>query len=154
MTHDQLVIWAAGFFDGEGSIAIRRVKRSSGFIYHLRIHVSQKGVEPLQRFEHIFGGIVLNTLGSKRARSWEAQGPGAARALEKMLPYLTVKKEQAVIALAFQSRPWRGKIKTTKQLQQDEGDWLAIREERARALVEANGNENKGSDFASYDRRS
>lgn len=138
MTRDQKVAWAAGFFDGEGSIAIRRIEKGeSRLTFHLRINASQKIVEPLLRLQEIFGGAVLTSLGKKQARVWEMQGPRAALALTEMLPFLTVKAEQATIALAFQSREWRGKKRTSDQLAQDEADWLGIREARAVALAAA-----------------
>jgi hypothetical protein len=101
------VIWAAGFFDGEGCVCIvKQVKRQK--TYHwLDISVYQNHRASLEELQGLFGGSIVI---EGRAWKWRACGPTAGEALREMLPYLRVKRAQAEIAVAFQSRrlPARG----------------------------------------------
>lgn len=100
----EAVIWAAGFFDGEGCVCItRRLNRSGNAkVYHwLDISVYQNHSASLEELKALFGG----SIGSEgRAWKWRACGPTAAAALREMLPYLRVKRAQAEVAVSFQAR--------------------------------------------------
>jgi hypothetical protein len=95
------VIWAAGFFDGEGCVSIvRRPKRDK--VYHwLDISAYQNHRAPLEELQCLFGGSVRPEAGGWK---WRACGPTAGDALREMLPYLRVKHTQAEIAVPFQAR--------------------------------------------------
>jgi|ERR1017187_7652196 hypothetical protein len=84
------IIWAAGFFDGEGCIeAAERTIRP-------RLSVGQIAIAPLERLESLFGGRVSTP--STGYSHWTLSGTQNVRkALEAMEPYLLVKKEQAHI---------------------------------------------------------
>lgn len=114
MTTDLDIAWAAGFFDGEGSISIRfgkmGVSREYGRrTYTLFLRASQVDRAPLDKFVRIFecgnvGGARQST--SRRAPyfDWCTSGKSAGRILRLMLPHLTVKRERADLALQFQAR--------------------------------------------------
>ena len=92
------IAWAAGFFDGEGSVSISQL-RSGG--YNLRISASQRKREPLDELAELFGGSIYCTPPrGKRAEShsWELSGDRAGNTLVQMRPYLKVKTQQAMIA--------------------------------------------------------
>jgi hypothetical protein len=92
--------YLAGFFDGEGSIVIRQ----SHTIY-LQINVTQTDPRPLQLYVDLFGGKVSKMHDDgywKKSYIWQISSHKAAAALEMMLPYLTVKKAQAELAVEFQ----------------------------------------------------
>jgi hypothetical protein len=93
-----ILAYLAGFFDGEGTIAL---SESS-----LHINVAQVDPAPLQKLVNAFGGSVRikKSTGNPRHRTvstWDLSSTKAANALEAMLPYLWVKRDEAVIALGF-----------------------------------------------------
>jgi hypothetical protein len=99
--------WAAGFFDGEGSINIVRVKHSkNGTMSHvLSVEVSQVDPRPLQYLQEIWGGSIrVRQPSTKKAQPsylWYVRNITAEKFLSEIRPYLRVKGEQADIALAF-----------------------------------------------------
>jgi len=104
------IAWAAGFFDGEGTVDIAKrinywVRKSDNTkqsyeYYVLRVRASQVDLEPLIKLQNWFGGSI-NKRDKQGVASWEAQGPKAEIFLEGVLPYLTVKKIQASLALEY-----------------------------------------------------
>jgi hypothetical protein len=92
--------YLAGFFDGEGCVRARE----DG---HIGVVVSQVGAVPLSRFQELFGGNVreLRRPASPLWRSvsqWALYGRRSINFLEAVLPYLTVKAEQARLAIQLQ----------------------------------------------------
>lgn len=95
------VIWAAGFFDGEGSIGIYKTRRGTSF--QLSIAANQVDPSPLEILVWLFGGNVYNSTARNRPlKSWRLGSRKAAAALQEMHPYLVNKKAQAKVALQFQ----------------------------------------------------
>ena len=94
------VAWAAGFFDGEGCVAAYCYLQKEGYLqYDLTIQVGQVELAPLRRLEEMWGGHINvqneARAGWRRTYCWKLYGRKAASALTEMIPYLTVKKEQA-----------------------------------------------------------
>ena len=95
---DTDIAWAAGFFDGEGSIIFPNNRG-------VRLNVCQKVPAPLERFIKIFklGNILINNTKYKSQPysyySVNIYGETARSILRLMLPYLTVKKVSALQAL-------------------------------------------------------
>ena len=92
--------WAAGFFDGEGTVGCRGRERA----FRLELSVAQKNREELEHFKWCVGDIgrVREDREPKRKISifrWSASAREAAIVLRLLLPYLVGKREQAVIAL-------------------------------------------------------
>lgn len=115
------VAWAAGFFDGEGSISIRKTYsklKSQGTTrqtYGLYLRVAQVDRSPLDKFTLIFGTGSVNKVrrddpNRPMYHDWCAAGESAARILARMLPYLTVKRERALLGLEFQQITGRNRI--------------------------------------------
>lgn len=108
----ELVIWAAGFFDGEGSIFLRKVKKS----YAVRIAVGQVNPAPIRVLKELFGGHI-SLQKSKKYKDqwkWEQDAKSAIITLEELLPYLKVKDNVAAIALDFQKLKRKGRKMTTQ----------------------------------------
>ena len=102
--HDpQWDAWAAGFFDGEGHIGTAK----NGRTLQLRVSCGQVIREPLERFQEMYGG----SLWKQKSRNsnwadawiWQTQTGRAADMLRLMLPFLTVKRAQAELALELQA---------------------------------------------------
>jgi hypothetical protein len=101
-----LVIWAAGFFDGEGCIGVSRSKKGKLCVYYsIQITAFQNVRAPLDIFAQLFGGTIrYSTTHSTGGWVWQLSGRALKLALEEMLPFLVVKREQAQIGIAFQGR--------------------------------------------------
>jgi len=97
--HKEEIIWAAGFFDGEGCISFNKQKRKTCYSFRIDMSIGQKIADPLFVFSTLFGGTVSKQ--GENAFQWHLYGDNAANALRLMLPYLKVKKQQAVIALKW-----------------------------------------------------
>ena len=97
--------WAAGFFDGEGCVLL--VTRTRGRCTEVRLQITavNTDIRPLHRFRELFGGSIQvvqhpgNKHGYKPSWAWVAAHRIAENALQAMLPWLLVKREQAIIAL-------------------------------------------------------
>jgi hypothetical protein len=98
--------WAAGFFDGEGCIHIGKSIQRQYENYQLVISVTQAEREPLDKLQELFGGFIKSYQATRYTRKyhlhWGLSSIKATNALRAMLPYLTVKREQAELALKFQ----------------------------------------------------
>lgn len=93
---EHLIIWAAGFFDGEGHI--RMVHRKS---WSMALTIPQCETSSLERLQGLFGGNVykdtyVDKFPNRRPIwKWYIGGERAKIALKEMLPYLTVKHARA-----------------------------------------------------------
>lgn len=95
------ISYLAGFFDGEGTLGIYRVKRSGH--HYLRVSLCQNRSMPVdllfKQIVHAFGGslTVLKAHGPKKRPhvTWSANSANAAHFLAVVGPHLRVKAEQA-----------------------------------------------------------
>lgn len=103
--------YIAGFFDGEGIVTIHRDKNKGArgprvnLQYTMSVRISQSSLGVLEWIKLKCGGSLTEShLKQKGRRHWTiAKKSNSARVLlEKMLPYLIVKKEQAEHAIEFQ----------------------------------------------------
>lgn len=116
MDFDKAVAYCAGFFDGEGCISLESVKMTEAWHdqhrtapesraayreYRVRIITSQK-------FSDVPLRIMAETVGGKvhwfpSSGLWQhiANGRTAVSALRLLLPYLTVRRAQAEIAVQW-----------------------------------------------------
>lgn len=101
MTKEDL-IWMAGFFDGEGCIALQRQKTKNGYYYSLDIGVGQKYPEPLEIFSEYFGRPVLPQ--GTEMYQWKIYGRKAFQMLCEIAPYLRYKRDQALLAIEYQKQ--------------------------------------------------
>ncbi len=109
-----LLIWMAGFFDGEGCVSIGEGKRKYGpnekkrktsTSYALQVIVGQKDRAPLQHFVDAFGGaLYAHRVRGMEYHRWLVSSDKAAAALIAMLPYLQIKREVAEVGIRFQEQ--------------------------------------------------
>ena len=115
---DTELAWAAGFFDGEGTIGCYSQParlRSNGTTIgrpRLRLCITQNRTDSLARFQHALGG--LGSIGACRPRTGCYQfnvyaDQDVRRALSLLWPYLSgAKRAQTLAALAtFAARSQR-----------------------------------------------
>ena len=115
--------YLAGFFDGEGYIIICRDKTSTGRLnYRLRMGANQVTVEPINLLKQEFGGLIQKSVRTNPKHrdiySWQQHSQKAVVALNSLLPYLVVKREQAEFAIEWvaANRGFKGKLKTETDL--------------------------------------
>jgi hypothetical protein len=112
MDRENLLHYAAGYFDGEGCITLMRMKRSD-YLY-LRVAVVSHDADSLQVFADLFGGEVQYANHGKKigmVHRWDKNGSRARKVLTELLPYLrSAKKNKAadVLKLATQSQRGEG----------------------------------------------
>lgn len=101
-----LVPYLAGFFDGEGHIAIGLNKNPSGKRrWYLRFAAHQVDPRPLQLLKERYGGSIQYTARRGQQRpiyEWVATSIKAYKALKELQPFLIVKADEARLAIAFQ----------------------------------------------------
>lgn len=105
MTEDQELAYLAGFFDGEGSVG---VYGSASRSYHLRASVGGTDERSIRRFMAHFGGTVSFEPKKNNWRpvwKWAVTGREAKVALRALMPFLSVKREQAALALTCPISP-------------------------------------------------
>ncbi len=104
--------WAAGFIDGEGCIHIAKRKPQSkgkSIDYDLTLKISNQNLESLKRISEIFDcGNVLKVSGKgatykykRQMFQWQCYSQEAGNVLKKILPFLTIKKQEAKLAIEF-----------------------------------------------------
>lgn len=104
MTTELDLAWAAGLFDGEGHIGAHLCSGTVYTHWKLSVLVSNVHKPTMDKFQSLVGGRMrLRKNGPGNRKIWVLRlGEGvAAAALEKLLPYLVTKKEQAELALEF-----------------------------------------------------
>jgi LAGLIDADG endonuclease len=102
MTRKQKVIWAAGFFDGEGCISIAKSVSSHtglGTNYRVRIKVAQQVRKPLEIFKELWGGSFTVDRRS-HVHVIQIAGNDAKRMLLEIQPYSVRKTKQIDVALS------------------------------------------------------
>lgn len=104
--------YMAGLFDGEGMVAVRkRVDESTSgkkCYYTLRTQISNTNPDPLDMIYDIWGGGINKRIdirgGNRRPiYDWILTSSKAADFLTAVLPYLIIKKNEAILAIEFQS---------------------------------------------------
>jgi hypothetical protein len=98
--------WAAGFFDGEGYIGLKHLvykRRQTASIFP-RMILTNGFLPALEKFQDIVGSGRIHskhTVGRRRpCWTWEASCRQAESVLLMLMPYLTIKKRQAEIAIS------------------------------------------------------
>ena len=129
------VAYIAGFFDGEGSIFISKSKKQ----YYLGITISNTNLSVLESIQRVMGGEISkspdnreNRLQLFRLRLYSSE---AKKFLERLLPYLKIKKEQARLAIEFQSKMEKGKLTIPKEEQEKYRIQINQKRKRKWALI-------------------
>ena len=93
--------YAAGVIDCDGSIYVANCGKSQS--PHLRVAVYNTRRGLIDWFADKYGGTVgeCKRGGRSREYSWTLYGRGASTVLMDILPYLVIKREQALLAIEF-----------------------------------------------------
>lgn len=102
---DSIIPWAAGFFDGEGSVMLSRSVGPARTIYGLKAKAVQIDPRPLRKLQDKWGGKVWKSKSRnpnwRPVWTWEVRGLDAVVFLKDVLPYLQVKEKQAAAAIDY-----------------------------------------------------
>lgn len=91
--------WAAGFFDGEGSISAYTDRRDG--LPYIALNVAQRDRRALLRLQRLFGFGGVGKPNAKGVSYWQVYGHEKVQAVVAALwPFLIVKREQAAAKLA------------------------------------------------------
>ncbi len=106
---ETLYAYIAGLIDGEGCISIRRCKQGKFIYYKPMIEVGMTDRQPIELLEKTFGNSawyeVIPT-GKRKliCHKWRVTGSNCVPVLNPILPYLIVKRKQALIVIEFIKR--------------------------------------------------
>jgi hypothetical protein len=101
---EELEVYSAGLFDGEGSVGVYRKKRGKYIRHDLHVGIKMTDINPLQYLRAYFGGSISFPRVSgnrKKQYAWQLTATKAVNFLEKIYPYLKVKQPGAVLAIQF-----------------------------------------------------
>lgn len=105
MNDELLWAWAAGIVDGEGSISIFKIGKSS---YSVVLHVGMSHKETIARIRTIFGDGQIREdkqpQGRKTMYVLRLYGKRAVEIVKRLLPYLFTKKRQAELVIEFDEK--------------------------------------------------
>ncbi len=100
--------YLAGLFDGEGSIYIERAAPKDfkvGYRYQLKAAIRIREYWALEAYHQVFGGSLKVSRRSNPMYadigSWRLCDKSAALLIDAILPYLRLKRRQALIAIEF-----------------------------------------------------
>ena len=108
---DTQIAWAAGFLDGEGCFSIKRYRKhgQGEYLYYVAMIscgqvAKPDGIIAIEKLKELFGGSISKyylTRNRSDVVSWMVTSNNARNCIEKLLPYLIVKKSQAIILQEF-----------------------------------------------------
>lgn len=115
LTPQELLAWVAGFVDGDGCLQIvkqtyKSPERAHRPNYRPRLTISQSDPTPLMRVRKILGlrGCLaeVHTTAQNNSTPYNLtyDGRAAMEAIDRLAPYLFVKRPQALAMLAFQAQ--------------------------------------------------
>jgi hypothetical protein len=93
------IAWAAGYFDGEGSVSIPL--KSQKWPY-LQVAISCKDARPLRRIQNLFAGAVTKDNRSGGCFRWQVQSREAIAFMKLIRPYLSCKDKAVAVGLSFE----------------------------------------------------
>lgn len=107
---DLIMAYVAGLIDGDGSISLIRESRSSGFKYYPCVQLSNVFEGMINFLQETFGGckkIKSTQAHAKKVQYvWNIRGlETCASFLEKVIPFLILKKKQAKVLLDYVKNP-------------------------------------------------
>jgi len=85
--------WAAGFYEGEGSVLLHR--------HTFRITIPQKQREPLDRLQSWYGGSIKDPVPSKDLSVWYLAGQGARNFMTDIYPMLSPRRQEQAQRAGF-----------------------------------------------------
>lgn len=135
----------AAFLDGEGTIAIRRIKRGDAQSYQMRVEIMVTNTDPrlMTWLKERFGGCVGRGGNSGvvyKCFKWRIECKRAHDLLVKCLPYFVIKREQAELAIAFRKTVvMNGRTKSNEVIRERMALKAALQQSRTAHLEQTEG---------------
>jgi hypothetical protein len=101
---NEMTVYFAGLFDGEGSVGVYRSNRGKYVRHDLKAGIKMTDITPLRYLRAYFGGSISipHVSGNRKKQyAWQISATKAAIFLEKIYPYLKVKQDGAVLGIQF-----------------------------------------------------
>jgi hypothetical protein len=140
MNKETDLAWAAGFIDGEGCVSLIKRRNGDGYLYYqANLNVPQIDKAPLDKLKEMFGGNIRanKIIGNRRPSfTWTIHAASCRKALQEMLPYLIVKKKEALLLLSIDFDYTR---LTDEKLMQRENVWAALRDHHKNFIFKVGG---------------
>ncbi len=115
--------WLAGFLDGEGCFALRKNGTNH---YQVNIFLSNTARIALDRVQYWYAGSIYEyknvPKGQKRQYRWECPTDSHVVFLEDVIPYLFLKKPQALLVLEF-TKNKKNFLRIKRHMSQEELDY-------------------------------
>ncbi len=98
--------WAAGFIDGDGTINMYKRKRKNSFDYYVKLSAVNTNRTCLEKLQLMFGGSICQMHSTEKHPKWRNSWiwtlthKRAEKAIKAISPYLLIKHEQSVLAIA------------------------------------------------------
>ena len=93
--------YLAGFFDGEGCVRVNKTPTKNTISYHLIVTIANNDRSVLDSCKELYGGDV-RPKGKRDCFSWSLFSKASIeKFLMDSLPYLVVKRDEALVALEF-----------------------------------------------------
>ena len=104
MTKQEKISYLAGFLDGDGHFRCQDTVNGRGKHYHYTMIIGTNTNKDIMNWlKDNFGGTIAKKYNVKEGHKpcwfWRLQGKKAVHLMNEMLPYLIVRKEQAIKAL-------------------------------------------------------
>lgn len=117
LTERELLIYLAGYFDGEGCVSVQKATKKYPY---LQVQVASGDKEIIEKYFEVFGGHLYKEKGgtNRQLYRWTIGGAKAQEVLKILLPFLFAKKAQAELALIPNFRPGRQGIRLTAEERQ------------------------------------
>ncbi len=119
---NQDIVYASGFFDGEGNVHLALDKRANPPRVVLMVTITNTRRDVLDWFKENFSGNVFPVnvhpkRGHKRGYNWRLYSRSACMFLKSIYPYVKIKKEQVGIALTlYDTKNRRGKRRSQEEV--------------------------------------
>ena len=157
--------YCAGFIDGEGCISIVKTdqrKKSNNVEYYysrgFRLFLNMSITDSTKSLDYLVGALggktyvhARKTNMNRQVFSWYCDGNRALTAIKKILPYLIIKKQEAILGIEFQNHINRNKVNTYRYgreylYEERKEMYYKMKElKKNRADVEHNSSENESS---------
>lgn len=98
MTKKEIIIWIAGFIDGEGCFNITRTRTT----IHPRVLIVNTNLDSLKLIQGLYGGDITSRKVREKWKNFNSlrlQWRNAKKLISDIFPYLILKKKQAKLCL-------------------------------------------------------
>ncbi len=114
-----LIAYLAGLIDGDGSIQINKRHKKTEYLASLKICMTNKKI--IEWLKDNFGGTIYNwkqKFPNRDMYNWSLNAQESSILLKRTLPYLIVKKQQALNLIVFSNTLLNYGKKLTKTIQE------------------------------------